>query len=161
MATDSFGSEHRRSQVWDSDADRVSPGAAERPLGALVSEFLEQGRHLFRAELTLARAEVRSEARKAAAGGGMLAAGGLVLLLGAMALVAFLVIVLANVMPLWASALLVTVVLLAAGAGSAMVGVRRLKAVHAPHKTIQTLKEDSQWASTTMRSAKSQMHGHA
>ncbi|MFP2896523.1 phage holin family protein [Corallococcus sp. 4LFB] len=140
---------------------REDGGMGEQSLGTLVSEFIEQGRHLLRAEFTLARTEMRSEAKKAAAGGGMVAAGGVVLLLGAMALVAFLVIALAGVMPLWASALLVTVLLIAAGAGIAAVGAKRLKAVHAPRKTIQTLKEDSQWASTTMRSAKSQMHGHA
>jgi uncharacterized membrane protein YqjE len=133
----------------------------ERPLKSVVSEFFEQGRQLLRAEARLARAELKAEAKKATAGSGMLAAGGVVLLLGAMALVAFLIIALANVMPAWASALLVTVVLLAVGAGVAMAGAKRLKTIHAPRKTIQTLKEDSQWASTTMRSATSQMHGHA
>jgi uncharacterized membrane protein YqjE len=134
---------------------------SDRPLGSVVSEFLDQGKHLLRAELTLARTELRAEAKKATAGSGLLAAGGVVLLLGAMALVAFLVIALAYVIPLWASALLVTVLLLAVGAGIAAAGAKRLKTIHAPRKTIQTLKEDSQWASTTMRSAKSQMHGHA
>ena len=144
-----------------SDGFRDTDSLGEQSLGTIVSEFLEQGRHLLRAEFTLARTEMRSEAKKAAAGGGMLAAGGVVLFLGAMALVAFLVIALAEVMPLWASALLVTVLLIAAGAGIAAVGAKRLMAVHAPRKTIQTLKEASRWASTTMRSAKSQMHGHA
>lgn len=147
--------------VSDGDGSRASASESERPLGAVVSEFLDQGKQLLRAELTLARTELKAEAKKAASGSGMLAAGGVVLLLGAMALTAFLVIALANVMPLWASALLVTVLMLAVGAGMAMAGAKALKSVHAPRKTIQTLKEDSQWASTTMRSAKSQMHGHA
>ena len=155
--------------VDDGDGARTIPtdgfetdgGLHERPLGAVVSEFLDQGKQLLRAELTLARTELRAEAKKASAGSGMLAAGGVVLLLGAMALVAFLVIALNYVMPLWAAALIVTVLLLAVGAGVAMAGAKRLKTIHAPTKTIQTLKEDGQWASTTMRSAKSQMHGHA
>jgi len=133
----------------------------ERPLKTVVSEFLDQGKQLLRAELKLARTELRAEAKKATAGSGMLAAGAVVLLLGAMALVAFLVIALDAVLPLWASALIVTVLLLAVGAGVASAGAKRLKTIHAPTKTIQTLKEDGQWASTTMRSAKSQMHGHA
>ncbi|HET9450253.1 MAG TPA: phage holin family protein [Aggregicoccus sp.] len=155
--------------VNDGDGERTIPVEGfraegdldERPLKTVVSEFLDQGKQLLRAELKLARTELRAEAKKATAGSGMLAAGGVVLLLGAMALVAFLVIALAYVMPLWASALLVTVLLLAIGAGVAMAGAKRLKTIHAPTKTIQTLKEDGQWASTTMRSAKSQMHGHA
>ena len=143
------------------DGFEVNGGQSERPLKEVVSEFLDQGKQLLRAELKLARTELRAEAKKATAGSGMLAAGGVVLLLGAIALVAFLVIALDLVLPLWASALLVTVLLLAVGAGVAMAGSKRLKTIHAPTKTIQTLKEDSQWASTTMRSAKSQMHGHA
>ena len=154
--------------VNDDDARTIPPGGFEtdgglheRPLGAVVSEFLDQGKQLLRAELTLARTELRAEAKKATAGSGLLAAGGVVLLLGAMALVAFLVIALDYALPLWAAALIVTVLLLAVGAGVASAGAKRLKTLHAPTKTIQTLKEDSQWASTTMRSAKSQMHGHA
>ena len=134
---------------------------ASRPLKELVSEFLDQGRRLVRAEVQLARAEVRDELKKTTAGVGLTAGGGVVLLLGAFTFVAFLVIALAGVMPLWLSALLVAVVLLAGGADIVWLGLQRFKAVHGPTKTIQTLKEDSQWASKTMHSMKSQMHGHA
>jgi Flp pilus assembly protein TadB len=141
-----------------------SPSVEEensRPVKELVSEFLEQGRRLVRAEVQLARAEVRDELKKTTAGAGMTAAGGVVALLGAFTFAAFLVIALAGVMPLWASALLVAVVLLAGGGGIVWLGLQRFKDVHGPKKTIQTLKEDSQWASRTMHSMKSQMHGHA
>jgi hypothetical protein len=132
-----------------------------RPIKELVSELLDQGRRLVRAEVQLARAEVKSEVKKASAGAGLLAGGGVVLLLGAFTFVAFLVIALAGVMPLWASALLVAVVLLAGGAGIAFAGLQAMKKVNGPTKTIQTLKEDGQWASRTMHSMKSRMHGHA
>jgi hypothetical protein len=132
-----------------------------RPIKELVTELLEQGRRLVRAEVQLARAEVKSEVKKASAGAGLIAGGGVVLLLGAFTFVAFLVIALAGVMPLWASALLVAVLLLAGGAGIAYAGLQAMKKVHGPTKTIQTLKEDGQWASRTMHSMKSQRHGHA
>lgn len=132
-----------------------------RPIKELVSELLEQGRRLVRAEVTLARAEVKAEFKKTSAGAGLAAGGGVVVLLGAITFVAFLVIALAYAMPLWLSALLVAVVLLAGGAGLTWLGLQRLKTVRGPTKTIQTLKEDSQWASKTMHSMKSQMHGHA
>jgi hypothetical protein len=143
-----------------------SPGFSEdrqpsRPIKELVSELLDQGRRLVRAEVQLARAEVKSEVKKASAGAGLIAGGGVVLFLGAMAFVAFLVIALAGVMPLWASALLVAVLLLGGGAALAYGGLQAMKKVHGPTKTIQTLKEDGQWASRTMHSMKSQMHGHA
>ncbi len=132
-----------------------------RPIKELVSEFLEQARRLVRAEVHLARAEVKAEVKKASAGAGLIAGGGVVLLLGAFTFVAFLVIALSGVMPLWASALLVAVLLLAGGAAIAYGGLQAMKKVHGPTKTIQTLKEDGQWASRTMHSMKSQMHGHA
>nr|WP_255663113.1 phage holin family protein [Myxococcus sp. RHSTA-1-4] len=122
---------------------------------------MEQGRRLLRAEITLARAELRSEAKKASAGAGLLAGGGVVLLLGALTFVGFLVAALAMALPVWASALIVAVVLLAVGAAVAWVGLGRLKRLHGPQRTIQTLKEDGQWASRTAHSMKSQMHGHA
>jgi uncharacterized membrane protein YqjE len=136
-------------------------GQASRPIKELVSEFLEQGRRLVRAEVQLARAEVKTEVKKASAGAGLIAGGGVVVFLGAMTFVAFLVIALSGVMPLWASALLVAVLLLAGGAAIAYGGLKAMKKVHGPTKTIQTLKEDGQWASRTMHSMKSQMHGHA
>jgi hypothetical protein len=138
-------------------------GAPEpsRPIKELVTELLEQGRRLVRAEVQLARAEVKTEVKKASAGAGLIAAGGVVASLGAATAVAFLVIALAGVMPLWASALLVAVLLLAGGAAIVFGGLQALKKVRGPTKTIQTLKEDGQWASKTMHSMKSQMHGHA
>lgn len=132
-----------------------------RPIGSLVSEVLEQARRLIRAEVSLARAELRAEVKKVSAGGGLVAGGGVVLFLGALTFVAFLVAALATAMPVWASALIVAVVLLGVGAAVAWAGIGRLKRIHGPERTIRTLKEDGEWASKTMRSMKSQMHGHA
>lgn len=132
-----------------------------RGFGVLFSEFMEQARRLVRAEVTLARAELRAEAKKASAGAGLLAGGGLVLFLGALTFIAFLVAALAELIPIWASALIVAVVLLAVGGAVAFAGLGKLKRIHGPQRTIQTLKEDGQWASRTAHSMKSQMHGHA
>jgi membrane protein implicated in regulation of membrane protease activity len=91
----------------------------------------------------------------------MAAAGAYVLVLGSLTFVAFLVLALAGLMPAWAAALLVCVALLAVGGALGWTGLQRLKQVHAPQRTMETLKEDSRWAKETMRSARSQMHGHA
>ena len=127
----------------------------------LLSELGEQARRLVRAEVELAKAELREEATKLKAGAGTVAAGGAVLLLGAIAFVCFAIAVRDTFMPLWLAALIVTVVLLACGALAVKKGLDRLKRVHKPTRTIQTLKEDSQWASRTVQSMKSQMQGHA
>jgi O-antigen ligase len=143
--------------------DRTIPGdgMSERAFSSLLSEFFEQGQRLVRAEIALARTEFNQELTKVKAGGVMLGVGGVLLLLGGMLFAAFAVIALDLVMPLWLSALIVTVAFLGIGAGIANVGLKRMKTVHAPDQTIRTLKEDSQWASRTLKSMKSQMHGHA
>lgn len=157
------GDEFRARSDGASDTRDVSPDTSfgGRGFGELFSEFMEQGRRLLRAEVTLAKAELRTEAKKASAGAGLLAGGGVVLLLGALTFVAFLVAALATVLPVWASALIVAVLLLAVGGAVAWAGLGRLKRIHGPQRTIQTLKEDGQWASRTAHSMKSQMHGHA
>lgn len=157
------GDEFRARSDGASDVRDFSTADADdgRGFGQLFSEFMEQGRRLVRAEVTLARAELKSEAKKASAGAGLLAGGGVVLLLGALTFVAFLVAALATVMPVWASALIVAVLLLAVGGAVAFAGIGKLKRIHGPQRTIQTLKEDGQWASRTAHSMKSQMHGHA
>lgn len=136
-------------------------GMSGRAFGSLVSEFFDQARRLIRAELTLAKAELREEAKKARSGGVMVGVGGALLLIGGIAFMLFACIVLTLVMPFWLSTLIVTVAFLAIGGGIAYSGLQRMKQLHAPDRTIQTLKEDSQWASRTFQSVKSQMHGHA
>jgi hypothetical protein len=143
--------------------DRTVPGdgMSGRAFGSLLSEFFDQGKRLIRAEIALAKTELRQEVTKVKAGGILVGAGGLLLFIGALLFAAFAVVLLDLVLPLWAATLIVTVLFLGIGAGIAMAGVKHLKQIHAPNQTIQTLKEDSQWASRTFQSVKSQMHGHA
>lgn len=127
----------------------------------ILSEMGEQARRLVRAEVDLARSELREEATKLKGSAGMLAVGGVVMLLGAIAFVCFAIAVLDTFMALWLAALIVAVLLVGGGAFAVKAGLERMKHVHKPTRTIQTLKEDSQWASRTVQSMKSQMQGHA
>jgi hypothetical protein len=143
--------------------ERTVPGdgMSERAFGSLLGEFFDQGKRLIRAEIALAKTELRQEVTKVKAGGVMVGLGGVLLLIGGIAFMLFATALLDLVLPLWAAALIVTLAFFAIGAGIAMAGVKRIKQIHAPNQTIQTLKEDSQWASRTFQSVKSQMHGHA
>lgn len=136
-------------------------GMSERAIGSLVGEFFDQTKRLIRAEIALAKTELSQEATKFKAGGVMVGLGGALLLIGGIAFMLFTCALLAMVLPFWAATLIVTVAFLAIGAGIAYAGVQSMKKLHAPTKTIQTLKEDGQWASRTFQSVKSQMHGHA
>ena len=143
--------------------DRTVPGdgMSGRAFGSLLGEFFDQGKRLIRAEIALAKTELRQEVVKVKAGGVMVGVGGVLLLLGGIAFMLTAIALLDLVLPFWAAALIVTLVFCGIGVGIAMAGIKRIKEIHAPEKTIQTLKEDSQWASRTFQSVKSQMHGHA
>jgi hypothetical protein len=136
-------------------------GTSDRAFGSLVGEFFDQGKRLIRAEVALAKTELRQEVTKFKAGSVLVGAGGVLLFIGGIAFMLFACAALATVLPWWAATLIVTVAFLAIGGGIAYAGIKRMKEIHAPDKTIQTLKEDGQWASKTFQSVKSQMHGHA
>jgi hypothetical protein len=118
----------------------------ERTLGELFAELSRETSLLIRKEVELAKTEMTGKAKSAAKDGALIAAGGVVAFYASLVLIAFLVLVLGNVMPLWASALLVGVVL-AIGAGTlAAVGVKKLKSVDPkPRETIRTMKENQLW----------------
>jgi hypothetical protein len=127
----------------------------------ILTEMGEQARRLVRAEVDLAKAELREEVTKVKASAGLIAGGGLVMFLGAIAFTCFAIAVLDTFMPLWLAAFIVTLLFAGAGAFALKKGLDSLKRVHKPTRTIQTLKEDSQWASRTVQSMKSQIQGHA
>src|SRR5688572_25806825 len=83
--------------------------SAERPLGELVSELWENSETLVRKEFELALAELDSRVEDAKVGIRNAAAGGAVLYAGMLAIVASLILLLAEVMAPWLAALLVGV----------------------------------------------------
>jgi hypothetical protein len=118
-----------------------------RSLGELFSELAQETSTLVRQEVNLAKTEMSDKASRAGRHVGVLAAGGAVAYAGLLAILAAVIVLLDNVMPLWLSALLVGIV--AAVVGYILVR-RALDALKredfAPRKTIETLKEDQQWA---------------
>jgi hypothetical protein len=118
----------------------------ERSLGDLFTELASDTGTLVRQEVALAQTEIIHKATKAGKNVGFLAVGGAVAYAGALAVVAGIVILLANFMPAWASALLVGAVIAGAGyfmISSAMAELRKTDPM--PRNTIETLKEDAKW----------------
>jgi hypothetical protein len=120
----------------------------QRPLGQLFGDLAEQLATLIRKEMELARTEMTEKAtamgRDAASIGigAALGYGGVLVLLGAA------VLLLVEVgLDAWIAALIVGLV--AAGAGAFLVNQGRTKLAEvdlAPKKTVETLKDDAQWA---------------
>ena len=127
----------------------------ERPIGELVKELAGQTSTLVRQEIQLAQAEVTAKGKLAGRGAGMLAAAAVAGLLALIALTAVLIAALDTAMPLWLAALIVTVLWAVIGAVLAARGRKELKQAGppVPEQTVETVKEDIQWAKTQTGSA--------
>jgi Putative Actinobacterial Holin-X, holin superfamily III len=116
-------------------------------LGDLVSELTGDLSKLMRQELELAKAEIRQEAVKAGKATGMLAAAGFAGYLTTVLLSLALVFALGAVMPLGWAALIVAALWGIAGAVLYSAGRARMRTVNPkPERTVETLKEDAEWA---------------
>jgi Putative Actinobacterial Holin-X, holin superfamily III len=119
----------------------------ERSLGDLFSQLTHDLSTLLRQEVMLAKTELSQKASKAGKDVGFLAVGGALAYAGFLVILAGVVLALGLVLPWWASALIVGVVVAAIGYFLIRKGQTALKQADlTPKQTIETLKEDQQWA---------------
>ncbi len=122
-------------------------GRDDRSLGELFSELTQETTTLVRQEVQLAKTEMSQKASRVGKDVGFLAAGGAVAYAGLLAIIAGGIFLLALVIPLWLSALLVGIAVAAVGYFPVRKGLDALKQESlAPQETIETLKEDKEWA---------------
>ena len=122
-------------------------GRDDRSLGELFSELSQETTTLIRQEVNLAKTEMSQKASRVGKDVGFMAAGGAVAYAGLLAIIAGVIALLALVIPLWLSALLVGLVVAAIGYFLVRRGLDALKQEDlAPRETIETLKEDKEWA---------------
>ncbi len=126
----------------------MQSGRDDRSLGELFAELAQETGTLVRQEVELARVELGQKASRLGRDIAALAIGGAVAYAGVLALVAAAILALGEAgLPWWLSALIVGIVV--AGVGYALVARARtaLKAADlAPRQTVETLKEDREWA---------------
>ncbi|ADH69624.1 phage holin family protein [Nocardiopsis dassonvillei] len=131
----------------ETGGERREPGEEEQSFSELLGAVTGDLQKLFRQELALAKAEMREEAAKTGKAAGLLSgaavAGYLALLLLSLAAMFGL----AELIGLGWAALVVAVVWAIVGAVLAVMGRNRMREVSPkPERTIETLKEDAQWA---------------
>jgi hypothetical protein len=128
----------------------------ERPIGELLKDLATEMTTLMRQEIDLAKTEFAEKGRKAGPGFGMWGAAGVVGLLALGALTAFFILALDGAMPNWLAALVVAAVYGAIAAVLYLTGKQRVEEAGPakPEKTLETLKEDVEWAKHPTRSAK-------
>ncbi len=130
----------------DTTAD-VGP-AEDRSIGELFGDLARELGTLVRQEIQLAKVEMSEKAAQAGKDAGMVAAGGTLAHAGLLAVIAGIILAIGTLIPLWVSALLVGVVVLAIGAVLSMNRLRAMKRIDpAPRQTIETLKENARWPS--------------
>lgn len=123
---------------------RNAPAEADRSIPELLQKLAAETSLLVRQELDLARAEIVSTVKQS---GPPAAAFGVAALfaLGVFgALTALIIVAIALVLPLWASALIVTILYAVITAVAAISGREGLKRIGnpTPHQTVETIKED-------------------
>ncbi len=139
-------------QPRDSSGSSSSSSKDERSLGELFSALAQDTSTLVRKEVQLAKTEMTQKASRVGKDVGFLAAGGAVAYAGLLAILAGIIVLLGQVIPMWLSALLVGVVVAGVGYFLVRKGLDALKREDlAPRQTIETLKEDGQWAKDQTR----------
>ena len=128
----------------------------ERPIGEVAKNLTSDLSLLLRQEIELAKAEMAQKGRTAAPGLGMFGGAGIVALCAAGALTAFLVLVFSLFLPDWAAALIVGVAMAAVAFVLIRQGKERIADAGkpVPEQTIETVKEDVEWAKTRASSAR-------
>jgi hypothetical protein len=124
----------------------------DRSLGELFSELAQDTSTLVRQEMTLVKTEMSQKASRVGKDVGFLAAGGAVAYAGLLAVLAGVIVLLGQIIPMWLSALLVGLVVASVGYFLVWKGLDALKREDlAPRQTIETIKEDQQWAKDQTR----------
>jgi uncharacterized membrane protein YqjE len=128
----------------------------DRSLGELLKQLSEQTTRLVHQELELAKAELTQKGKQAGTGAGLFGGAGALGLAALGALTACFILALNAVMPAWLAALIVAVVYGIIAFVLVKQGQAKMKAAGppVPEQTIETVKEDVEWAKTQMRSDK-------
>jgi uncharacterized membrane protein YqjE len=128
----------------------------EQPIGDLLKQLSQETTTLVRKELELAKAEMAEKGKQAGKGAGMFGGAGVVGFLALGALTAALILALDTGMKAWLAALIVGLVYAAIAGVLALSGKKEVQQAGppVPEQTVESVKEDVQWAKTQTPSAR-------
>lgn len=151
--------EHRRRFTFPEPPPWEEPDT--RSLGDLFRELSADASRLVRQEITLARAEMRRNARTLARDLASTAIWGVVAAVGGLVLVAFLVTFLGDLLDnYWLAALVVGLLFMAVGGGLAYRALQRMQARQVqPRETMESLRETRDWAQAEASQVRSALAG--
>ena len=126
----------------------------DRSFGEIAKDLSRDVSELVHKELELAKAEMTTKARGMGQGTGLLGGAGGAAMAALGAFTAFLVLLLAEAMDAWLAALIVAVGFGAVAYLLQLMGRRRIAEAGppVPEKTVESVKEDVQWAKSHAKS---------
>lgn len=129
-------------------ATRVGSGtSSDASIGDLISKATSDLSTLMRQEVELAKLELKAEVQKAGKGAGLLGGAGGAGYFGLLFLSIAFMFLLGAIMPLGWAAFIVGAIYTAIALVLFLKGRKELKTIDpTPHQTVETLKEDVQWA---------------
>jgi uncharacterized membrane protein YqjE len=132
------------------------PRLREQSMGELFKQLSDDMSKLVRQELKLAQAEMTEKGKQAGIGVGMFGAAAIFGMVALLTFTAFVVAALATGMDVWLAALIVTAVYVIAAGGLALIAKQKVTeaAPPVPEQTVETVKEDVQWAKTQLPSGR-------
>ena len=126
----------------------------DQPLPELMKTLADQTTSLVRQEIDLAKAEFSEKGKKAGQGAGMFGGAGVIGFLALAALTAAAILGLATALPDWLAALIVGLVYAGVAGVLALQGRNKVQEAGppVPEQTVETVKEDVEWAKTRKQS---------
>ncbi len=126
--------------------------ASDRSVSNVLQDIVCNIQEIVRAEVRLAKTEFREDAQRAKGAVIVLGTGILFGVFAALFLLWTLVFALAMAMPTWAAASIMAVILAVIAGVALHMGLKRFQKVAGrPERTIETVKENVQWAKQQMK----------
>lgn len=133
----------------------MADSAREQSIGALVRDATAHLSTLLRAELELARAEITAEVKKGLKGSVFFIVALAVLLFSLFFLFITVAEVIAIWLPQWAGFLIVWVLMVGVAVLFAVMGYRKVRRLHAPERTISSMRDTASALKRTRESSES------
>lgn len=122
----------------------LSSDPANATTGELITRLSSQVSELVRGEIALAKAELAQKGKRAGIGAGLAGAAGVLALYGVGALITTVIAALALVLPVWAAALIVAVVIFIVAGVLGLLGKSQIQRATppVPEITVESVKRD-------------------
>lgn len=120
--------------------------SGERTVFTVLQDIADNVQDIGRSEVRLAKTELKEELAKARSAGLLLGIGAVAAIFSILFVLLASVYALSRVLPDWAAALIIAIVVAVIAGMTLAAGIRRFKTVEAAPKTAASLKENVTWA---------------